>query len=188
MPRDVCLQIIYAQVTKPGVGWRTRSVSCAHSPSSHAASRRDSSPFRGAEGWAEVCGVYASVCRDADTVVFLPPVRGGVLDAPWSRDCRGGVVANIGCGLLHPRHLRCAHLRLPLHISYSAGAARAPFRRANQRYPFTHAGRASSPARRGCGVCERTGLRTGPFCALTRLRVFYARLPVAVIVSSSVPP
>ena len=61
-----------------------------HQPLSHAASRRDSSPFRGAKGWAEACGVCASIYHDADTYVSLPPVRGGVLDAPRPRDCRGG--------------------------------------------------------------------------------------------------
>ena len=45
--------------------------------------------------WVEVCGVYASVYHDADTVVFLPLVRGGVLDAPRSRDCRGRLVASV---------------------------------------------------------------------------------------------
>ena len=63
---------------------------------SHGAERRDSSPFRGAEGWVEVWGVYALVYHDADTVVFLSPVRGGVLDAPWLRDCRVGWVRMVG--------------------------------------------------------------------------------------------
>ena len=66
-----------------------------HQPLSHAASRRDSSPFRGAKGWEEVCGVYASVYHDADTVVFLPPVRGGVLDAPRLRDRRAELGAAV---------------------------------------------------------------------------------------------
>ena len=94
-----------------------------HQPLSHGALRRDSSPFRGAEGWVEVCGVCASVYHDADTVVFLPPVRGGVLDAPRLRDCRGALDAPVRRDLLHPRHLRCARLCLP-HIP--AGTARAP--------------------------------------------------------------
>ena len=66
-----------------------------HQPLSHGASRRDSSPFRGAEGRAEVCGVYALVYHDADTVVFLPPVRGGVLDAPCLRDRRAALDADV---------------------------------------------------------------------------------------------
>ena len=65
-----------------------------HQPLSRGATRRDSSPSRGAEGWDEVCGVCASVYRDANTYVSLTPVRGGVLDAP------GCVIA--GVGLLHP--------------------------------------------------------------------------------------
>ena len=98
-------------------------------PLSHGALRRDSSPFRGAEGWAEVCGVYASVYHDADTSVSLPPVRGGVLDAPWSRDCRGGVVADGRRGRLHPRHPRRARWRPPPNVCDFAGTARAPLAR-----------------------------------------------------------
>ena len=60
-----------------------------HQPLSHGATRRDSSPFRGAEGWEEVYSVYASAYHDADTYVSHPPVRGGVLDAPPSDYCRG---------------------------------------------------------------------------------------------------
>ena len=81
-----------------------------HQPLSHGAKRRDSSPFRGAKGWEAVCGVCASVYHDADTVVFLPPVRGGVLDAPWSRDCRAALDASIRPDRLHPRLIRCASL------------------------------------------------------------------------------
>ena len=98
-----------------------------HQPLSHAASRRDSSPFRGAKGWAEICGVYASVSHDADTYVSHPPVRGGVPDAPRLRDCRGAVVADGRRDRLHPRHPRCARLRPPPHASNPAGTARAPF-------------------------------------------------------------
>ena len=98
-----------------------------HQPLSHAASRRDSSPFRGAKGWAEACGVCASIYHDADTYVSLPPVRGGVLDAPRLRDCRGGVVADIRRDRLHPRLPRCTRLRPPPHVSYLASTARAPF-------------------------------------------------------------
>ncbi len=94
--------------SRPGRAWKPAPTACGvrrltgnvispaptlHQPLSHGALRRDSSPFRGAEGWEDAWGVYALVCRDADTVVFLAPVRGGVLDAPRLRDCRGG-----GCG------------------------------------------------------------------------------------------
>ena len=77
-------------------------------PLSHGPTGRDSSPFRGAEGWVEICGVYACVYHDADTYVSLPLVRGGVLDAPRLRECRGGMVADVRRGQLHPRFLRRA--------------------------------------------------------------------------------
>ena len=65
------------------VDWqRYYAAPTSHQPLSHGAKRRDSSPFRGAEGWAEACGVYATVYHDADACVSLMPVRGGVLDAP----------------------------------------------------------------------------------------------------------
>ena len=92
----------------PPLRWASASHRRRHQPLSHAASRRDSSPFRGAERWAEVCGVCASVCRDADTVVFLPPVRGGVPDAPRSRDCRAALDAPVRPDQPHPRFPRRA--------------------------------------------------------------------------------
>ena len=84
-----------------------------HQPLSHGATRRDSSPFRGAKAWAVVCGDGATVYHDADTFVSLTPVRGGVLDAPRSRDCRGGVVADVRPDQLSPRFPRRARLRPP---------------------------------------------------------------------------
>ena len=81
-----------------------------HQPLSHVASRRDSSPFRGAEGRAEVCGVYATVYRYADTYVSLPPVGCTVLGAPRSRDRRGRLAADVERDRLHSRHPRCAIL------------------------------------------------------------------------------
>ena len=100
-----------------------------HQPLSHAASRRDSSPFRGAKGWAEVCGACASVSHDADTYVSHPPVRGGVLDAPPLRDCRGGVVADGRRDQLHPCLPQRTRLRPSPHVLYPAGTARAPLAR-----------------------------------------------------------
>ena len=96
-------------------------------PLSHGAERRDSSPFRGAEGWVEVCGVYASVCRDADTYVSLLPVRGGVLDAPRSCYRRGGLDAPVRRDRWHPLLIRRARFRPPPNICNPAGTARAPF-------------------------------------------------------------
>ena len=84
-----------------------------HQPLSHGAMRRDSSPFRGAERWADVCGVCASVYRDADTVVFLSPVRGGVLDAPRLRDRLASLDASVRPDQLSPCHPRRARLRPP---------------------------------------------------------------------------
>ena len=100
-----------------------------HQPLSHGAMRRDSSPFRGAEGWDEACGVCASVYRDANTYVSLTPVRGGVLDAPWLRYCRGRLGADVGRGRLRRRLIRRAQWHPPPNVSYPAGTARAPFGR-----------------------------------------------------------
>ena len=99
-----------------------------HQPLSHAASRRDSSPFRGAERWEEVCGVYALASHDAVTFVPLTPVRGGVLDAPRSRDCRGGLNATVRLDRFCPHFPRCARFCSLLNGCNFAGTARAPFR------------------------------------------------------------
>ena len=115
-------------------------------PLSHGAERRDSSPFRGAEGWAEVCGVCASVYHDADTRVSLTPVRGGVLDAPRLRDCRAASDAPVRHDQPHSRHPRCARLPPLPNASNPAGTARAPFVRAYRGSPSSQAGRAWKPA------------------------------------------
>ena len=96
-------------------------------PLSHVATRRDSSPFRGAKGWEEGCGVYATVYHDADTYVLHPPVRGGVPDAPRSRDRRAALDAPAQRDQPHSRHPRRVRLRLPPHVCNPAGTARAPF-------------------------------------------------------------
>ena len=101
--------------------------------------------------WAEVWGVYASVSHDADTYVAQPPVRGGVLDAPRSRDRRGGLGADGRRGQLQPRFLRCVRWRPPPNVCDFAGAARAPFLPARRRSSFTDAGRAWKPAPTVCG-------------------------------------
>ncbi len=46
----------------------------------------------------------------AASPVTLPPVRGGVPDAPRSRDCRGGLDADVRLDRLCPRFPRCARL------------------------------------------------------------------------------
>ena len=93
----------------PGLGLRI-TLPTPHQPLSHGASRRDSSPCRGAEGWAEVCGVCASVYRDADSYVSLTPVGGGVLDAPRLRDCRAALDAPVRPDQPHPRFPRRVRL------------------------------------------------------------------------------
>ena len=108
--------------------------------------RRDSSPFRGAEGWVEVCGVYALVYHDADTYVYHSPVRGGVLDAPWLRECRGGVGADSRRGRLRRRLMRRVRLCLLPNVCDFAGTARAPFFTGVRRRPSSQAGRAWKPS------------------------------------------
>ena len=117
-----------------------------HQPLSHGAERRDSSPFRGAEGWDETCGACASVYHDADTSVSLPPVRGGVLDAPRSRDCRGRFVADVWRDQLHPRHPRCARLASTSPRIISRGHSPRTIWAGVPRRPSSHAGRAWKPA------------------------------------------
>ena len=97
-------------------------------------------------GWEEVCGVCASDCRDADTCVSLPPVRGGVPDAPWLRDCRGALDAPVRRDLLHPRHLRRACLASTTQRIQSRGHRPRTICTGVRRYPFTDAGRAWKPA------------------------------------------
>ena len=101
-------------------------------PLSHGASRRDSSPSRGAKGWVKVCGVGATVYHDADTVVFLPPVRGGVPDAPRSRDRRAASNASVRPDRFYPRHPRSSRL--------ASAAQRMQISRAQ---PAHHLGRAN---------------------------------------------
>ena len=114
-------------------------------PLSHGAARRDSSPFRGAEKWAKVYGDGSSIYHDADTVVLFLPVRGGVLDAPRLRECRGGMVATVRRDQPHPRLIRCTRLCPHPHVFDPAGTARAPFRAARR----THAVLQPTAGRRG---------------------------------------
>ena len=141
-----------------------------HQPLSHGAERRDSSPFRGAEGWGGDCHLCASVYHDADTFVSRPPVRGGVLDAPRSRDRRGGLDAAVRPDQPHPRRPRCVRLPPPPNVSNPAGTARAPFRARNRRRPSTEGGASGTPPLTGglftlrCGI-HRKGTARAPFCA-----------------------
>ncbi len=134
---------------------------CCPQPLSHGASRRDSSPFRGAEGWAEVCGVYAFVYHDAHTFVPLMPVRGGVLDAPRSRDCRAALGASARRGRRRPRLIRCARLAsiAPRIIIPHPPPARLWHGSVRRRRPLR---------------AKMTGPETGHFCA-SRPRAVQAR-------------
>ena len=67
-------------------------------------------PFQGSRGMGGGGYLFASASHDADTYVYLLPVRGGVLDAPRLRDCRGEMGADGRRGRLHSRYPRCAHL------------------------------------------------------------------------------
>ena len=118
-----------------------------HQPLSHGAKRRDSSPFRGAEGWADILALYAPVYPDADAYVSLPPVRGGVLDAPRSRDRRAALDAAARPDQPHSRHPRCANLA-PTRPTYAISRAQPAhhFIRAYRGSPSTAAGRAWKPA------------------------------------------
>ena len=144
-----------------------------HQPLSHGPTGRASSPFRGADGWAYILALCASVSHDADTVVFLPPVRGGVLDAPRLRDRRAALDASVRHDRQHPRHLRCVRLCPQPHLSNFAGTARAPFLAGVRSCPSTEAGRAWKPAPTGdlyisrCGI-RRRGTARAPFCAGVR--------------------
>ena len=120
--------------------------------------------------WAVVCNDGASVYHDADISVSLPPVRGGVLDAPRSRDRRGGLDAAVRPDQPHPRRPRCVRLPPPPNVSNPAGTARAPFRACNRRRPSTEGGASGTPPLTGglftlrCGI-HRKGTARAPFCA-----------------------
>ena len=108
--------------------------------------------------------------------VALPPVRGGVLDAPRSRDRRGGVVAPVRRGRLHPRFPRRSRLRPPPSVSYPAGTARAPFCTGVRRCPFTHAGRAWKPA----PTVDWVGVNVQPASPVIRRKGRRGRRPLRV--------
>ena len=63
----------------------------------------------------------------ADTFVSLTPVRGGVPDAPWLRDCRAALDASVRRDQPHPRFPRRSRFRPSPHVFDPAGTARAPF-------------------------------------------------------------
>ena len=80
------------------------------------------------------------ICR---SVRFALAVRGGVLDAPRSRDCRGGLVASVRPDRQHPRLPRCADIASTAQrIQIPRAQPAHLFKRAHPRNPSTHAGRA----------------------------------------------
>ena len=149
-------------------------------PSSNGRGVEDAAPYGGCDrvsfSGAVRCTDVECVCLSvtvmfhAETFVPQPPVRGGVLDAPRSRDHRGGVGADGRRDRLHPRLPRCAHLasitqriqscgRSPRTILYgrsnvvrlpSPGGRGSPPLRWVERYPeFTRI--APTPQSRPCG-------------------------------------
>ena len=146
----------YGRASTPARRGLTGNVIIPHQrrpqPLSHGASRRDSSPFRGAKGWAKVCGVGATVYHDADTFVPHPPVRGGVLDAPRLRDCRASLDASVRLDQLYPRHPRCARLASTAQRIISRGhRPRTIF------YVRTHVIHHPTPGGRGSPPLRRVG-------------------------------
>ena len=77
-------------------------------------------PFVGRE-------ITQSVVIYPATFVSQSPVRGGVLDAPRSRDRRGRLAADVERDRWHPCFPRHARLRSPSSVCNPAGTARAPF-------------------------------------------------------------
>ena len=75
-----------------------------------------------------------------------------VLGAPWLRDCRAGLDADVRPDRQYPRLIRRTRLRPPPHASYPAGTARAPLVRVSEvvRHPAP-GGRGSPPLRRVSG-------------------------------------
>ena len=83
--------------------------------------------FSGAVRWAGSLDVDPThVTSYAATFVSLSPVRGGVLDAPRLRDCRGWLGAPVRRDRWHPCFPRCARLCPPPSTFNPAGTARAP--------------------------------------------------------------
>ena len=85
-------------------------------------------PFQGSRGVGRRFMAMAHLfTHDADTYVYLTPVRGGVLDAPRSDYYRGGFVAPpFGVADFTPRFPRCTRICLPPSVCDFAGTARAP--------------------------------------------------------------
>ena len=89
-------------------------------------------------------------CHTRCSVRLAPTVRGGVLDAPWLRDCRAALDAPAQRDQTHPRHQRCARLASTTQRMKSRGhSPRTFFTGAPTLFiPPTPGGRGSPPLRR----------------------------------------
>ena len=104
------------------------------------------------------------------------PVRGGVLDAPRSRDRRASLGAAARLDRLHPRRHGVPTSRPPPSECNPAGTARAPFYgRTNVIRSPTPGGRGSPPLR--CGGCGWPACTTAPALPTVRpSRVHHPRI------------
>ena len=98
-----------------------------HQPLSHAASRRDSSPFRGAEGVGGGLRRLRACLPRCGYCGFPPARKGRRPRRPAVAGLPGWVVADVERDRFCPRHPRRARLRPPPSVCNPAGAARAPF-------------------------------------------------------------
>ena len=105
------------------------------------------------------CEGPAHITSYAEAFDTLQPVGGGVLDAPRSREYRGGLDAAVRHDRWRPRHPRRVRLRPPPNASNPAGAARAPFYMGVPTLSFIR-GRAGVEAR-PYGVWRRCQRETG---------------------------
>ena len=114
----------------PARRWSTYNVGTPHprytQPLSHGATRRDSSPFRGAEGVGGACYPCATVYHDADTCVSHPPY-GAASPTPLPLDDgRRGFVAERYVSPRRAHRPRCAVRQM----TGDAGYTRPPHLRA----------------------------------------------------------
>ena len=114
----------------------------------------------------------APVTFHAASPVSLPSIRGGVLDAPRSRDRRAALGAPVRLDQPRPRHPRRSRLASTTQRIQSRGHSPRTilYGRTEAVLHLTPGGRGSPPLRR-VQTCKRTGPETGPF-APKRLRAF----------------
>ena len=101
------------------------------------------------------------ICR---SVRFALAVRGGVLDAPRSRDCRAALGADVRLDRQHPRLPRCADIASAAPRIQSRGHSPRTFSNGRTEVILQpEAGRAWKPAPTACWV----GIRSSPASAAT---------------------